>query len=283
MTPAPMTDATPLATLHDHRDRPRHLGRLVAADVSATVGSIVVGRALRVFLKRDDQGVISDGRFQVFACQDQVGAASVAMTLAIGRTPEAVLALTVADLCAELGGLDPLDLPVLPWGLIGLHRAASTLLEQPLPVSDEGPDELLCRCHGIGAAGVRGVIAERPDVTLDELVAATTAGSGCGSCKRELRALLETSAEPEPPPARGGGGGLGRIGLLKRVADAATAVISEWAERGVQLELWDISGAKVTMRASGGDAAAHDVARHRLEQHLQDHVDVAISVVLAEG
>ena len=60
-----------LASLHEHRDRPQRLGRLVDADINVTVGSIVVGALAPVWCP-DDDGLVVDARFQVFACSEEV-------------------------------------------------------------------------------------------------------------------------------------------------------------------------------------------------------------------
>jgi assimilatory nitrate reductase catalytic subunit len=52
------------------------------------------------------------------------------------------------------------------------------------------PSPLVCACHGVTAAAILGCGAD----DVEAAGAATRAGTGCGSCRPEIAALL--SAEP---------------------------------------------------------------------------------------
>lgn len=68
-------------------------------------------------------------------------------------------------------------------------------------MSDASPDEAVeCHCTGVRRAELLQAIAAGC-TTVDELRRRTGAGSGCGSCRPELRALL-TARIPQPrsPP-----------------------------------------------------------------------------------
>jgi len=54
-------------------------------------------------------------------------------------------------------------------------------------------EPMLCVCHGVAAGAVRAAIAAGAS-TLTEIGAATRAGTGCGSCKPELRQILAARA-----------------------------------------------------------------------------------------
>jgi assimilatory nitrate reductase catalytic subunit len=57
------------------------------------------------------------------------------------------------------------------------------------PGGDAGP--VVCACHGVGLATLERTIREQNLRTVDAIGAATRAGTGCGSCIPELKALLE--------------------------------------------------------------------------------------------
>jgi len=67
--------------------------------------------------------------------------------------------------------------------------------------ADEGA--LICACHGVGEGRLRAAIADGCD-SVEALGQRTAAGTGCGSCRPELRGLLSdcrTRPERHPGPA----------------------------------------------------------------------------------
>ena len=74
-----------------------------------------------------------------------------------------------------------------------------------LPGTPRG--DLVCSCHGVGTGDLHAAIAAGSE-TLPELCAATRAGTGCGTCRPEVAALLARFAgtprpADEPPPNAG--------------------------------------------------------------------------------
>ena len=60
--------------------------------------------------------------------------------------------------------------------------------------TDKGP--MLCACMNVGINTIATSIATKPGIGLDELCVATTAGTGCGSCRIEIRKMLNEAARP---------------------------------------------------------------------------------------
>ena len=89
-----------------------------------------------------------------------------------------------------------------------------------LPGTPRG--DLVCSCHGVGADDLRAAIAAGSG-TVPELCAATRAGTGCGTCRPEVAALLASFAaappQTEEPPAGAGA----RTPIPCDQADAAAA------------------------------------------------------------
>lgn len=274
---------TPLELLDDHARRPRHLGKLLNASAIGDVGSIVSGDALRFYLKLEGAAGserITAARFQVFNCQGQMGAASVATELALGKTLAEAETLSAADVCAHLGGLSHLELPIRLWGLEGLRAACATWRGVELPADIELELPLLCRCLGIPEETVRQAILVRQLTSIDGVVEATGAGSVCGSCKIDLPALLDRAAAPAtaaPAPK-----GMTRIQLLARIRSCAESeILPSLRAQGSDLELWDLQGMRVLVRAKGPLAADPDAcaaALARLEAALRSVVDPQLAV-----
>ncbi|RYF36525.1 MAG: NAD(P)/FAD-dependent oxidoreductase, partial [Cytophagaceae bacterium] len=60
-------------------------------------------------------------------------------------------------------------------------------------IADFPDDATVCNCNGISAGTLRGAIKSGAD-TVECLMAQTKAGTGCGTCKSSLKALLAAKA-----------------------------------------------------------------------------------------
>ena len=71
----------------------------------------------------------------------------------------------------------------------------SILAGQPQEdVVDDGP--ILCACMNVGINRIAATIAADPQIALDDLCVFTKAGTGCGSCRIEIRKMLYEAAKP---------------------------------------------------------------------------------------
>ncbi len=275
---------TPGELLDDHVRRPRNVGKLLNASAVGDVGSIVVGDALRFYIGVDQAGArIVQAKFQVFNCADQVGASSALTELLAGKTLDEAKLVGPAELCAHLGGLDHALLPPRLWAVEGLRAAIAAYRGEELE-HDQELDPLLCRCHGVAEETVRQAIAVHGCASVDEVVNATGAGSGCGSCRIDIPRLLDESKEKPPEPAaqperRGPAGRIQTLLRIQRVAESR--LMPKLRAAGGSLELWDFDGRMVKVRAQGsllGDDAARRAALAALEQLLKQEIDPGLGV-----
>lgn len=278
---------TPAELLDDHQRRPRNLGRLPSATAVGDVGSIVVGDALRVYLLVE-AGRIAQARFQVFNATPHIAHTSALTEMLVGRTPEEAAALGPADLCRHLGGLDPVELPPLPWGFEGVRAAAAALAGREYPF-DVQIEPLLCRCVGVPEQTVRQAIAAQALTTVDAVVAATGAGSVCGSCRVDIERMLvdpraapgaaRATAKPASP--------LGRIATMRRIRELVTQRMLPGVQAaGGEIELWDFDGAVVSVRVGGtlaADATATARALGELEAILRSEIEPTLRVSTSAG
>ena len=261
--------------------QPRHMGRMADADGIGNVGSIVVGRALRVFIKLDG-GSIERASFQVFACPEVVPSAVVLCDMLPGLSVDAAWELSDDDLCVQAGGLPRDDLPVVSWPLVGLRLALAAATGQEAPDrEDQTQPALICRCHGISRQTIVETIAEIDGATTQAIIEATGAGTGCGTCRRDIAALVDQSQARQQPQA-GLSRGLGRVALLKQIAEQADPILAEVRAVGGHWELWNLRGTQVEIRVvTALDEAQAGIFRDRLERVLRDEVDPVLSVVTA--
>ena len=270
---------SPAELLADHQAKPRNIGKLMNANATGDVGSIVVGDALRFYIQVKDERITA-AKFQVFNCQDQVGASSALSEMVVGLTLDEAEALGPAQVVAHLAGVDPTQLPARLWALEGLRSAIAAYRGEERD-ADVELEALLCRCHGIPVATVRDSIAVMGLKEVQEVVDATGAGTACGSCRADIPALLSEAtakkAEPATPVRKPGAGG--RIAVVHRInALVDGEVRPSLREAGVELELLDLDGAQVVVKVTAGDDTSRRNALATLEKLLKQQVDVGLSV-----
>jgi NifU-like protein involved in Fe-S cluster formation len=131
--------------LDDALKNPRNMGEMAGADSIGTVGHADCGDMLRVWVKfKEENGrkVIDKASFQSFGCETAIAAASLAMELIRGKTPEEALNMRGEELAKDLGPLPPTKVHCtqLVEGAIrsalepGAARAADSSAALPAPV-----------------------------------------------------------------------------------------------------------------------------------------------------
>ncbi len=96
--------------VEDALANPQNMGEMTGADSVGTVGNADCGDMLRVWVKfKDENGrkVIDKASFQSFGCETAIAAASLAMELIRGKTPEEALRMRGEEFAKDLGPLPP--------------------------------------------------------------------------------------------------------------------------------------------------------------------------------
>ena len=92
------------------RKNPENMGEMAGADSIGTVGNADCGDMLRVWVKFKEEGgrkVIDKASFQSFGCETAIAAASLAMELIRGKTPEEAMKMRGEEFAKDLGPLPP--------------------------------------------------------------------------------------------------------------------------------------------------------------------------------
>ncbi len=259
-----------------HQENPKNLGKLIGATAIGEVGSIVVGDALRLYLKIEDNQ-ITESRFQVFAARSMIASASALTEMLVGKTLEEALALTVDDICLYLDNIDRARLPLMPWGLEALHLAIAKN-KGIEPQVDRDIDRLICRCHGITEQSIREAVEEDGITDVAGITAETQAGSGCGTCTADIQQIInEVLRKPEPASPMAGAGG--RIALMRQM-QGHIQTIQDSLEGEAHIELWDVKDTTVIIR--GTNIADPEKLAKRIEMVFRDEVDATLSVEVHE-
>jgi NifU-like protein len=272
---------TPAELYLDHARTPRNQGKLLNAHATGDVGSIVVGDALRFYIQVTDERITA-AKFQVFNAQAQVPSASAVTELAVGRSLDQALVLAPADVAAHLGGLDAYALPPRLWALDALRVAVGQWRGEHLAEDEPVTEPLLCRCHNISEETVKQSIMVMDLHTVDEVIQATGAGTGCGTCRLDLPRLLDEVRSTPKPGAPAAPPRAGRVALIRRIhAAVSERFLPALKERCTDLELRDLDGSTVVVRLSGGlatdDAAARECLAE-LEVFLKTEIEPELGV-----
>ena len=89
----------------DHFTNPRNVGEIEDADGVGLVGNAKCGDIMKMYLKIDDNGVITDCKFKTFGCGAAIATSSMATELVKGHTVEEALKLTNSAVVEALDGL----------------------------------------------------------------------------------------------------------------------------------------------------------------------------------
>ena len=94
----------------DHFTNPRNVGEIEDAEGVGVVGNAKCGDIMKIYLKIDDNDVITDCKFKTFGCGAAIATSSMATELIKGRTVAEALTLTNSAVVEALEGLPPVKI-----------------------------------------------------------------------------------------------------------------------------------------------------------------------------
>ncbi len=89
----------------DHFRNPRNVGQIDDADGIGEVGNAKCGDIMRMYIKVNDDRVITDIKFNTFGCGSAIATSSMATELIKGRTIDEALTLSNQAVVEALDGL----------------------------------------------------------------------------------------------------------------------------------------------------------------------------------
>ena len=91
----------------DHFTNPRNVGEIEDANGVGVVGNAKCGDIMKIYLKIDENDIITDCKFKTFGCGAAIATSSMATELIKGHTIKEALELTNAVVVEALDGLPP--------------------------------------------------------------------------------------------------------------------------------------------------------------------------------
>ena len=94
----------------DYFMNPRNIGEIENASGIGLVGNAKCGDMMQIFLKIDDNQIITDAKFKTFGCGAAVATSSISTEMIIGKTVQEAMLVTNKAVSEALEGLPPLKM-----------------------------------------------------------------------------------------------------------------------------------------------------------------------------
>ena len=107
----------------DHFMHPRNVGEIADASGVGEVGNAKCGDIMKIYIKVDENEVITDVKFQTFGCGAAIATSSRATEMVMGKTVDEALKITNEMVTESLGGLPPVKLHCSVLAEEALHAA----------------------------------------------------------------------------------------------------------------------------------------------------------------
>lgn len=234
--------------VREHFLNPRNVGEIENPDGIGEVGSMACGDALKLMFKVDDNGRISDVKFQTFGCASAIASSSALTEMIMGKTIEEAETITNDDIAAYLGGLPKEKMHCSVMGKDALKKAILHYrgLEAP-----EIEGKIICECFGVTDKAIEESVRENKLKYVEEVTNYIKAGGGCGQCHDAIREIVNrVYKKDETPPAPEKK--LTNIEKIKMIEDTLEREIKPALEKdGGSIELVDVDGSAVYVKLIG--------------------------------
>jgi NifU-like protein len=173
----------------DHFMNPRNVGEIKDADAVGEVGNAACGDIMRIYLKIDENGIITDAKFKTFGCGAAIATSSIATEMLIGKHYKEARKLTNKAIAEALGGLPKQKLHCSVLAADAVNKA----LDKYEGIEREEENEIICHCMGIDRKTIEHAVAHGA-FTLEEVAEKTGATTGaCGGerCRAKIEEILK--------------------------------------------------------------------------------------------
>ena len=237
--------------VQEHFINPKNVGELDKPSGTGEVGSLACGDALKLTIKVDEFGIITDARFKTFGCASAIASSSVLTEIIKGMSIDEAATLTNQQIADALGGLPKEKMHCSVMGREALEAAIADYRGVMLPMAQ---GNVVCECFGVTDLEIIRAIRESNLRSVEDITNFTKAGGGCGKCEDKLRELLQQTvqamtAEKATKPAAQR---LTTLQKIKKIEDVIEREILPTLKKdGGGIELIDVDGDIVTVSLRG--------------------------------
>lgn len=247
----------------DHFMNPRNVGEIKDADAVAEVGNMSCGDALKLYLKLDEQGKISDVKFQTFGCASAIASSSALTELVKGMTLDEAAKVTNKDIAAMLGDLPEEKMHCSVMGMEALQAAITDYkrkhgeqIEESETDETDHEGRIVCHCFGVTDAKIRKVAKVNNLHSAEEITAYTKAGGACGTCLDSIQEILDELWHNEHPAAASEDDhGFASLSVVKKIIKIQEVIEKEvkpaLEKDGGGIELIDLNENVVKVKLKG--------------------------------
>jgi len=257
------------------------VGKIEEPSGTGEVGSLACGDALKLMFKLDDEGRISEAKFQTFGCASAIASSSALTDMILGKTLEEAEKITNKDIAEYLGGLPKQKVHCSVMGREALEAAIYNY-RTGKKWDKELEGEVICHCFGVTDKEIEKIVREHDVTTVEQLTDTCKAGGGCGNCIPELEAMITRLTAEEAADADSTQPqmtNLQKIHLIEDVIDRE--IRPALRQDGGDLELIDVDGNSVKVRFRGACAGCvvsaitlKDVVEARLKENVSEEIVV---------
>lgn len=254
----------------EHFLNPKNIGEVEDANAVAEVGSMACGDALKLTLKVDKDGKITDAKFQTFGCASAIASASALTEMLKGKTVEEAEKISNQDIADYLDGLPKEKMHCSVLGRQALEQAIAHYKGEP---KKEQEGEIVCECFGVTDLEIERAVRENNLSTVEEVTNYTKAGGGCESCHETIQGIItQVRAEVKPVTKPE----LSNIQKIKMIEETIEREIRPSLKSdGGDIELIDVIGNRVLVATRGTCAickASEQTLKNFVETKLRELV-----------
>ena len=271
----------------DHYRNPRNVGSIDDADAVGVAGSLTCGDQLKIYLKIDENNIVTDAKFQTFGCGSAVASSSILTEMIIGKPLDEVRKITNKDIADELGGLPPEKMHCSVMGYEALENALKNYCPDGCVTIDEiyehiNPEQkkekIICTCFQISENMIWDAIKQNGLKTVDEVTNYTKAGGACGKCKSIIQDVIDTYYNKQKSEIEK----LTPTQWILKVNNVIETQISpELQKDGGDIELVDIKNKNIFVRLKGRCSGCKNstmTLKNFAEKVLQDSLGTDVTL-----
>lgn len=261
-------------TVMEHYRNPRNVGSIDDANAIGEAGSLSCGDMLKLYLKVDKNGIITDAKFQTFGCGSAVASSSILTEMVIGKHIDEAKKITNKQIAEALGGLPPEKMHCSVMGHEALEAAIADYYGLEIPVHND--EEIVCRCYDVSKSLIEEEIKANNLKTVEDVINYTKAGGGCGKCKGQINAILEALNVAQSNE-------LTKTQMIIKINNIIEKHISaELRKDGGDIQLIDVDGNKIKVKLTGRCQACNRsqiTLTHFVEATLKQHINEDIEII----
>ena len=259
----------------DHYKNPRNVGEIENADAIGEAGSLSCGDMLKLYLKVNDKGIITDAKFQTFGCGSAVASSSILTEMVIGKHIDEARKITNKEIVDALGGLPPEKMHCSVMGHEALEAAIANYYNEEITFNKS--EDIVCNCFNISKTFLENEIRNNNLKTLEDVINYTKAGGACGRCQGKIKDILNNINSETKKPQQ-----LTKTQMIIKINNIIEQYIApELRKDGGDVELIDVQDNKVMVKLSGRCHACNRsqlTLTHFVEATLKQHIDEIVQV-----